>query len=89
MNHTQIYFRYLVSKLSRSPSLVSKLSRSSFSINNGKYEFLRMPFGLTSTPRIFQRAMDNILSEQVGKTSHVYMDVNIIFAKTIEQHYKD
>jgi len=48
-----------------------------------------MPFGLTSTPRIFQRAMDNILSEQVGKTSHVYMDVNIIFAKTIEQHYKD
>jgi len=26
-----------------------------------------MPFGLTNAPRIFQRAMDDILREQVGK----------------------
>jgi len=48
-----------------------------------------MPFGLTNAPRIFQRAMDDILREQVGKTCHVYMDGIIIFSKTIEQHYKD
>jgi len=50
---------------------------------------LRMPFGLTNAPRIFQRAMDDILREQVGKTCHVYMDDIILFSKTIEQHYKD
>jgi len=48
-----------------------------------------MPFGLTNAPRIFQRAMDDILREQVGKTCHVYMDDIIIFSKTIEQQYKD
>jgi len=63
--------------------------KTSFSINNGKYEFLRMPFGLTNATRIFQRAMDDILREQVYKTCHVYMDDIIIFSKTIEQYYKD
>ncbi|KAG0420260.1 Retrovirus-related Pol polyprotein from transposon [Dictyocoela roeselum] len=31
-----------------------------FSINNTKYEFLRMPFGLSNAPITFQNAMDNI-----------------------------
>jgi len=56
------------------------IQKTSFSINNGKYEFLRMPF---------QRAMEDILREHVGKTCHVYMDDIIIFLKTIEKHYKD
>jgi len=65
------------------------IQKTSFSINNGKYEFLRIPFGLTNAPRIFQRAMYDILREQVGKTCHVYTDGIIILSKTIEQHYKD
>jgi len=48
------------------------IEKTTFSINNRKYEFLRMPFGLTNASRIFQRAMDDILREQVGKTCHVY-----------------
>jgi len=44
-----------------------------------------MPFGLTNAPRIFQRAMDDILREQVGKTCHVYMDDIIIFSKTYKR----
>jgi len=43
------------------------IEKTSFSIKNGKYEFLRMLFGITNAPRIFQRAMDIILREQVGK----------------------
>jgi len=60
------------------------IEKTLFSINNGKYEFLRMPFGLTNTPRIFQRAMDDILREQVGNTCHVYMEDG-----SIGQHYQD
>jgi len=61
------------------------IQKTSLSINNGKYEFLRMPFGLTNFPRIFQRAMDDILREEVGKTRYVYMDGIITFSKTIEE----
>jgi len=48
-----------------------------------------MSFGLTNAPRILQRANDDILRKQVGKTCHVYMGDIIIFSKTIEQHYTD
>jgi len=67
----------------------SDVEKTSFSINNGKYEFLRMPFGLRNAPRIFQRAMDDILREQLGKTCQIYMDDIINFSNSIEQHYKD
>jgi len=65
----------------------SDIEKTASSINNGKFEFLRMPFGLTNAPIIFQRAMDGIFREQVGKTCHVYINDIIIFSDTIEQHY--
>lgn len=65
------------------------IEKTAFSINNGKYEFLRMPFGLKNAPRIFQRAMDDILRPYVGKICHVYMDDIIVFSETLDQHSKD
>lgn len=67
----------------------SDIQKMYFSINNGIYKFLRMPFGLTNAPRIFQRAMDDILRDQVGKTCHVYMDDIIIFSNSVEEHFND
>lgn len=65
------------------------IEKTAFSINNGKYEFLRLPFGLANAPRIFQRAMDNILREKIGKTCHIYVDDIIVFSETAEQHFDD
>jgi len=42
-----------------------------------------MPLGITNASRIFQRAMDDILREQIGKTCHVFMDDIIIFSNSI------
>ena len=39
----------------------SERYNTAFVTHKGHYEFNRMPFGLTSAPRIFQRAMINIL----------------------------
>ena len=60
--------------------------KTAFSVNNGKYEFLRMPFGLKNAPSLFQRAMDDILRPYIGKFCHVYIDDVIIFSESEEKH---
>lgn len=64
------------------------IEKTAFSVNNGKYEFLRLPFGLKNSPSIFQRAMDNILRDFIGKICHVYIDDIIVYSKTLEEHCK-
>ena len=65
------------------------IEKTAFSINNGKYEFLRLPFGLKNAPSIFQRVMDDVLREHIGKICHVYIDDIIVFGKTFDEHLKN
>jgi len=45
--------------------------KTAFSVNGGKYEFRRLPFGLRNAASIFQRKIDDILRQeqvlQIGK----------------------
>lgn len=63
--------------------------KTAFSVNSGKYEFTRMPFGLKNAPATFQRVMDCILREFLGKCCFVYMDDLIIFSSSLDEHRKD
>ena len=63
--------------------------KTAFSVNNGKYEFCRLPFGLKNAPSIFQRAIDDILREDIGKCCHVYIDDIIIFSDSERSHMDD
>lgn len=63
--------------------------KTAFSVNNGKYEFTRLPFGLKNAPSIFQRTLDDILREYIGKICFVYMDDIIIFAENEKKHYEN
>lgn len=54
--------------------------KTAFSINNGKYEFCRMPFGLRNASSIFQRAIDDVLREFIGNICYVYIDDIIIYS---------
>lgn len=67
----------------------SDIEKTAFSINNGKYEFTRLPFGLKNAPSIFQRALDDILHEHIGKICFIYIDDIIIFSKDDETHYQN
>ena len=60
--------------------------KTAFSVNNGKYEFCRLPFGLKNAPSIFQRAIDDVLRDQIGKSCHVYIDDVIIYSRTENEH---
>jgi len=50
------------------------------------YEFKRLLFGLRNAAGTFQRAIDYILREQIGKTSYVYVDDVIIFSENENAH---
>lgn len=60
--------------------------KTAFSINNGKYEFNRLPFGLKNAPSIFQRAIDDVLRDDIGQSCQVYMDDIIIFSRDEKSH---
>jgi hypothetical protein len=50
------------------------IEKTAFSVKNGHYEYVRMPFGLKNAPSTFQRVMDNVLREYLHK-SCFYMDM--------------
>ncbi|KAF9754383.1 Retrovirus-related Pol polyprotein from transposon 17.6 [Nosema granulosis] len=52
----------------------------------GHYEFLRMPFGLTSAPREFQRCMSDLLSHL--NYVRIFLNDVLIFSKTMDEHAK-
>ena len=79
----------LASGFHQVPMSETDIEKTAFSINNGKYEFVRMPFGLKNAPSIFQRVMDDTLREHIGKICHVYIDDIIIFSETVEQHLQN
>lgn len=60
--------------------------KTAFSINHAKYQFVRMPFGLKNAPSIFQRCVNDILHEFIGKFAYVYIDDVLIFSNTEEEH---
>lgn len=65
------------------------IPKTAFSVENGHYEFVRMPFGLKNAPSTFQRVMDNVLRDLQGKVCLVYMDDIIVFSTSLQEHLEN
>lgn len=62
------------------------IPKTAFTVENGHFEFVRMPFGLKNAPSTFQRVMDNILMGIQNERCLVYMDDIIVYSATIHEH---
>ena len=65
---------------------MAKEDTEEFSVNGGKYEFIRIPFDLKNAPATFQRVMDCILRGLIAKSCFVYMDYIIVFSSSLQEH---
>ena len=61
---------------------------TAFSTSHGRYHFLRMPFGLKSSPVTFVRLMDMVLGDLMNQGVYVYIDDLVIGSNSIEEHMK-
>lgn len=59
---------------------------TSFTVGNFKYRWIRMPMGLTSAPLTWQRAINTILVDLIGRGVFVYLDDVIICTRTKKEH---
>ena len=64
----------------------NSIQKTAFNVENGHYEYLRMPFGLKNAPATFQRVMDHVLRDLQNKICLVYMDDIIIFSTSLQEH---
>jgi len=61
---------------------------TAFICDEGRYEFVRMPFGLKTAPTVFQRFMNCFIGKARGHFAEAYLDDIIIYSKTWEDHLK-
>jgi len=52
----------------------------------GMFRLLRLPFGLVNAPTSFKRALDIISSGLRWQTCLVYLNVVIVFSRTVDEH---
>jgi transposase InsO family protein len=60
--------------------------KTAFATHRNLYEFCRLPFGLSSSPAVFQTVLQKIFSKLAFKFLVIYMDDILLFSRSFEDH---
>ncbi|KAH9244937.1 hypothetical protein BASA81_017611 [Batrachochytrium salamandrivorans] len=60
--------------------------KTAFITKYGQFEFLVMPFGLANAPAQFQRMMNTLFRDSIGKFVLVYLDDIVVYSEDLETH---
>ncbi|KAL6723887.1 hypothetical protein Aduo_018844 [Ancylostoma duodenale] len=60
--------------------------KSAFTTTEGLYQFCVLPFGLFSSPAVFQRLMHTVLGHLLGEEVFCYLDDIIVATDSVERH---
>ena len=66
----------------------TSIQKIAFRANRGHFEFLVMPFGLCNAPATFQRLMNKVFTDNIGKFIAVYLDDILIFSRNLDEHWQ-
>ena len=62
--------------------------KTAFRTKHGLYEYLVMPFGLSNAPASFQRFVDEIFQDMIGKFVVIYLDDFLIYSQDEASHHE-
>ena len=68
------------------PMAQNSIPYTSFVVPQGQFEFLRMPFGLTTAPQSFQRAIEKLFKDEPD--IFIYLDDLLIANESLDDHYR-
>ena len=66
----------------------TSIQKTAFRTNRGHFEFLVMPFGLCNAPATFQRLMNKVFTDNIGKFIAVYLDDILVFSQNMDEHWR-
>ena len=66
----------------------TSIQKTAFRTNRGHFEFIVMPSGLCNAPATFQRLMNKVFAENIGKFIAVYLDDILIFSRNLDEHWQ-
>ena len=64
----------------------TSIHKIAFRTNRGHFKFLMMPFGLCNAPATFQRLMNKIFVDNIGKFILIYLDDIPVSNRNLEEH---
>ena len=65
------------------------IPKTAFTTDTANYCYKVMPFGLQNVGATYQRLMDKVFKEQIGKNMEVYVDDMIVKSYEVQRHVKD
>ncbi len=61
-------------------------AKTAFVTHLGQFQYKVLCFGLTNAPATFQRLMERVLGNRIGRYVLVYLDDILVMSRTVEEH---